>query len=181
MSAPRPDDIVYYVAVSLDGFIAGANDDISWLDPYPATDVNYDEFIAGIDGLVMGHRTYEIVRRLGDWPHGSRPTAVASRRPLANAPDGVFAIHGTPENMLAALRERGAEGRIWLEGGGDLAGQFLKAGLIDTLELGIIPVLLGRGVPLFGGAAMPKLDLQWAKALPSGIIHALYHLPHPPR
>jgi dihydrofolate reductase len=72
MAAPRNDDVVYYVAVSLDGFIAGANDDISWLDPYPATDVNYDEFIAGIDGLVMGRRTYEIVRSFGDWPHGSR-------------------------------------------------------------------------------------------------------------
>lgn len=173
-------DIVYYVAVSLDGFIAGANDDISWLDPYPATDVGYDEFIAGIDGLIMGRRTYEIVRRFGDWPHGSRPTAVASRRPLSNAPEAVFAVHGKPAEILAALRERGAKGRIWLEGGGDLAGQFLEAGLIDTLELGIIPVLLGRGVPLFGGVPVPHLDLQWAKTLPNGIIHAQYRLPHEP-
>jgi dihydrofolate reductase len=176
MDAPRPHDCVYYVAVSLDGFIAGANDDISWLDPYPATDVGYDEFIAGIDGLVMGRRTYEIVRRLGDWPYGPRPTAVATRRPLPDAPGGVFAIDGTPAEMLAALRERGAKGRIWLEGGGDLAGQFLNAGLIETLELGIIPVLLGKGVALFAGAPTPRLELQWAKALKNGIIHAQYHL-----
>jgi dihydrofolate reductase len=168
--------VVYYVAVSLDGFIAGANDDISWLDPYPATDIGYDEFIAAIDGLVMGRRTYEIVRRLGEWPYGSRPTAVASRRPLADAPEGVFAVHGTPAEMLAALETRGAGQHIWLEGGGDLAGQFLRDGLIDTLELGIIPVLLGHGVPLFGGAAVPKLKLQWAKPLPNGIIHANYRI-----
>jgi dihydrofolate reductase len=176
MSERPPSEIIYYVAVSLDGFIAGANDDISWLDPYPATDVGYDEFIAGIDGLIMGRRTYEIVRRMGDWPHGSRPTAVASRRPLADAPETVFTVRGEPAGILAALRERGVKGRIWLEGGGDLAGQFLTAGLIDTLELGIIPVLLGSGVPLFGGVACPKIELRWAKALGNGIVHAQYHL-----
>jgi dihydrofolate reductase len=172
-----PNECVYYVAVSLDGFIAGENDDISWLDPYPATDVGYDEFIAGVGGLVMGRRTYEIVRRMGDWPYGRRPTAVATRRALADAPEGVFAMDGTPAELLSALRDHRAKGRIWLEGGGDLSGQFLEAGLIDALELGIIPVLLGKGVALFGGVPLRHLELQWAKGLKHGIIHARYTLP----
>jgi dihydrofolate reductase len=174
VTAARSTTCVYYAAVSLDGFIAGPDDDISWLDPYPAEDVGYAGFIAGISGLVMGRRTYEIVMRLGDWPHGDRPTAVATRRPLDGAPPAVFAVAGTPREMLAALRARGADGRIWLEGGGDLAGQFLADGAIDEIELGVIPVLLGRGIPLFGGVARPHLALQWAKALPSGIVHVLY-------
>ncbi len=175
--ARRGGPCVYYVATSLDGFIAGENDDISWLDPYPATEVGYDQFIAGIDGLVMGRRTYEIARSFGEWPHASRPTAVATHRQLADPPPGVFAVDGPPQTMLDAVRTRGAEGRVWLEGGADLAGQFLAAGLIDELELGIIPVLLGRGVPLFGGTPCPRLDLKWAKALPNGIVHALYLVP----
>lgn len=167
----------YYVAVSLDGFIAGEDDDISWLDAYPATDVGYDEFVAGIDGIVMGRRTYEVVRRMGEWPYAGILTAVATRRSMPDLPDGVFTVEGTPAAILGALGERGAKKRVWLEGGGDLAAQFLAAGLVDTLEVGIIPTLLGRGVALFGGAAAPRLQLQWAKALASGILHARYTIP----
>jgi dihydrofolate reductase len=85
-------------------------------------------------------------------------------------------MEGSPAELLAALHKRGGRNRVWLVGGGDLAGQFLRAGLIDTLEIGIIPVLLGRGVPLFGGEPGPLLHLQWAKSLTSGIVHSLYNL-----
>src|SRR5690606_34384538 len=99
-----------------------------------------------------------------------------TRRPIADAPPSVFAMQGSPSELLEALHERGGRNRAWLVGGGDLAGQFLKAGLIDTLEIGIVPVLLGHGIPLFGGEPRPRLELQWAKGLPSGIVHALYDL-----
>jgi dihydrofolate reductase len=176
MAGSHPRECVYYVASSLDGFIAGENDDISWLDRYPATDANYDAFFASIDGLIMGRRTYRVIQRHPSWPYGSKPTVIATRRPIADAPPSVFAMEGSPSELLAALHERGGRTRAWLVGGGNLAGQFLKAGLLDTLELGIIPVLLGRGAPLFGATPLPRLELQWAKGLPSGIVHALYDL-----
>lgn len=169
---------VYYVAATLDGFIAGPNHEIDWLvNDYPAEEAGYDDFFARVTGIVMGRTTYDVIRRHPEWPYGKRPTLVATRRQLGDAPEGVFAFAGEPAAMLAALRARGAGGRIWLEGGGNLAGQFLAAGLIDEIELGIIPVLLGKGIPLFGGVDCPRLDLQWAKPLGSGIIHALYRLP----
>lgn len=174
----RDASCVYYVAATLDGIIAGPNDEIDWLvDDFPPEEAGFTEFFAGVSGIVMGRKTYDMVRRHSEWPYETRPTLVATRRPLGNAPEGVFAFSGEPAAMLEALRDRGARCLIWLEGGGDVAGQFLAAGLVDRLELAIIPVLLGSGIRLFGGVPCPKLQLERATPLPSGMVFAQYRLP----
>jgi len=172
-------DCVYYVAATLDGFIAGPNDELDWLtDNFSPEEADYAAFFARVSGIVMGRKTYEIARSLSaEWPYETRPTLVATRRRLSDAPEGAFAFSGKPGAMHEALRGRGAHGLIWLEGGGDLAGQFLAAGLVDRLDLAIIPVLLGSGIRLFGGVPCPRLRLERATPLPSGMVFAQYRLP----
>lgn len=170
-------ECVYYVAATLDGFIAGANGEIDWLvNDFAPEEAGYDAFFASVSGIIMGRKTYDAIRRHAQWPYQDRPTLVASRRAVTDAPRGVFAFSGTPAAMLAALRAHGARGRVWLEGGGGIAGQFLTVGLIDVLEVAIVPVLLGHGIPLFGGEAYPRFALEWARPLPSGMVHARYRL-----
>lgn len=172
----RP-SVIYMAAMSLDGFIARKDGSVDWLDAYPA-DAAYDfeGFLATVGGIVMGRDSYEVARRFGDWPYGAFPVAVATSRPLDQPPPGVTAVAGSPESILAALAGRMSGGRVWLFGGGRLAGSFLSAGLVDTIELGVIPVLLGEGIPAFGPAHRDRLALDFAKPLDNGVIHARWSL-----
>ena len=171
-------DAIYMFAMSLDGFIAREDGSFDWLDNYPANaDFDFDAFLASVTGIVMGRATYDVVRRHEEWPYGVYPTVVATRRPVADLPPGVEAMAGPPQLLVDNLRGRGATGRIWVFGGGDLARQFMDAGLLDTIETGIIPVILGSGIPAFGGMQPDRwLDLEFAKALKNGAVHARYRV-----
>lgn len=171
-------DVIYMFAMSLDGFIARPDGSVDWLDAFPAdAEFDFPAFEASVTGLVMGRETYEVVRRQPEWPYARWPVVVATRRPPADLPGDVETIDGSPADMLARLRRRGAAGRIWMFGGGALARQFMEAGLLDTVEVGIIPVVLGSGIPAFGGAQPDRwLDLEFAKGLKNGAIHARYRV-----
>ncbi len=139
-----------YIAVSLDGYIAGRHDELEWLPrPSDRDDFGYGEFLAGVDTLLMGHRTYEVVDRLGEWPYPAKACHVLTRHPglLAAAP-GVHFTDKTPADLLRELRQQ--PGRdIWLVGGGQLVQAFQQAGLIDDYMIALIPQLLGSGIPLW--------------------------------
>jgi len=169
-------DVIYMFAMSLDGFIAREDGSFDWLDAFPADDdFDFTAFMASLTGIVMGRTSYEAARRSPEWPYAAHPTLVATTRPPSDLPDNVEAMAGSPAELLEALRRRGANGRIWMFGGGDLARQFMDAGLLDTIEIGIIPVVLGSGIPAFGGAQPDRwLDLEFAKPLKNGAIHARY-------
>ena len=169
-----PEAVIYMFAMSLDGFVARANGSFDWLDKYPAdADFDFDEFLLSISGVVMGRGTYDVVRRDERWDYGRWPVTVATSRPVEGLPDNAEAHRGTPRDLLANLRARGADGRIWLLGGGNLARQFLDDGLLDMVEIGIIPVIIGSGVPAFGGAQPDRwLDLEFARPLANGAVHA---------
>lgn len=169
-------DVIYMFAMSLDGFIARPDGSFDWLEAFPAdADFDFDAFLASVTGIVMGRGSYEAARRGGGWDYGRWPTVVATGRGVDDLPDNAQAVSGTPADMLAALRLQGAEGRIWLFGGGDVARQFLEAGLLDTIEVGIIPVILGAGLPAFGGNQPDRwLDLKFSRALANGAMHLRY-------
>ena len=125
----------------------------------------------------MGRGTYDVTRRDGRWDYAKWPCVVATSRPVEDLPDNAEVLAGTPAELVARLRERGADGRIWMFGGGELARQFLDAGLLDTIETGIIPIVLGAGIPAFGGAQPDRwLDLDFAKPLANGAIHAKWRV-----
>ncbi|MBX3569962.1 MAG: dihydrofolate reductase [Rhizobiaceae bacterium] len=169
-------DIIYMFAMSLDGFIARPDGSFDWLADFPAdADFDFDAFLGSVTGIVMGRASYEAARRDGRWDYAGWPTVVATNRPVDDLPGNVRAVAGRPAELVADLRERGATGRIWLFGGGDLVRQFLEAGLLDTIEVGVIPVIIGSGLPAFGGAQPDRwLNLEFSNALANGAIHLRY-------
>jgi dihydrofolate reductase len=141
-----------FIATSLDGFIARPNGDLDWLhgDGTEGGPHGYDEFIATVDALVIGRKTYETVLAFETWPYGGKPVFVLSTRALAAAPPGAVVEHmsGDPVEIVSRLAARGI-GHIYVDGGITIQ-RFLCAGLIQRLILNRIPVLIGAGIPLFG-------------------------------
>ncbi len=163
----------YYGATSLDGFIADENNSLDWLmqgDEAPET--SYPEFIRDVGALAMGSTTYEWVRRhlveaasdspgaAEEWPY-SQPCWVFSSReqtPIAGA-DLRF-VCGDVRPIHAEMVEAAAGKNVWIVGGGDLAGQFHDAGLLNELIIQIAPATLGAGAPLLPRRiAFPPLTL----------------------
>lgn len=170
-------EVIYYVAATLDGFIAGPGGELDWLHPFEqaGTDYGLADFMAGVDGLVMGRTTYGVARSFGDWPYGERPAWVLSHQSPptdGTLPPGVLWGAAQPRELVAQWVARDLK-QVWLVGGGQLAGQFLRAGLVRHLMLATIPVTLGGGLPLWG-APGPMAPQHWAldahQAYPSGVL-----------
>ena len=166
----------YQVAVSLDGFIAGPNGEFDWIVMDPAID--FAALFKEFDTAVMGRKTYEVLTAQGG--HGAMPgldVVVFSRTLPAAAHRGVRIFNDDPREIVSALKSK--PGRdIWLYGGGALFRSLLDAGLVDTVEVAVIPVLLGAGVPLLPPGASTKLVLADQKTLPtSGIVVLSYSVP----
>ncbi|MGB3501287.1 MAG: dihydrofolate reductase family protein [Mesorhizobium sp.] len=167
-------ELIYMFAMSLDGFIARPNGSFDWLENFPAdADYDFDAFLNSIDGIVMGRGSYEAAK--DRWEYSRWPTAIATSRAIDDLPDNAEAVAGTPDDLIASLRRRGANGRIWMFGGGDLARRFFDAGLLTTVEIGLIPVILGTGIPAFGGEQPDRwLKLDFARPLANGSVHLRY-------
>ena len=166
----------YQVAVSLDGFIAGPNGDYDWIVMDPSID--FAALFKEFDTAVMGRKTYEVLTAQGG--HGAMPgldVVVFSRTLPAAAYPGVRIFNDDPREIVVALKAK--PGRdIWLYGGGALFRSLLDAGLVDTVEVAVMPVLLGAGVPLLPPGAATKLELADQKTLPvSGIVALAYSVP----
>ena len=148
--AMKKTTVVYAVASSLDGYIAAEDGGVDWLHASMVKGESYDldTFTSSIDGLVMGSRTYEAALAMGGFMGGSKPSWVCSKRPL-KAGKGVTVTAGQPRDVVQQLAAHGVK-RAWLFGGGELAASFLEQGLIDEVSIGMMPVVLGSGVPLFG-------------------------------
>lgn len=170
---PAVKRIRYQVACSLDGYIAGPDDDFDWITPEPAFD--FEALTAQFDTLLMGRRTYEVVRASGvDFPE--KRIVVASRSLRPEDHPGIEVIS---ENLEARVRELRAEPGldIWLYGGGQLFAQLLEWGLVDTVEPAIIPILLGGGLPFLPApAARRRLDLLRSRSYPSGMVLLEYEV-----
>ncbi len=145
-----------FVGVSLDGFIARPNGDLDWLmgeGGGDSAEYGYNEFIADIDAIVMGRRTFEKVLTFDKWYYGGKRVAVLSNRPLdlslARDRGGVVELMGgSPTETVSKLAASGAR-RLYIDGGITIQ-QFLRAGLIHRLIISRLPVLIGEGIPLFG-------------------------------
>jgi dihydrofolate reductase len=139
-----------FVGTSLDGFIARANGDFDFLPPGGGEPHGYDEFMATVDALVIGRKTFETVLTLATWPYGGKPVFVLSTRPLAPTPPGaaVERMSGAPADIVSQLAARGFL-HVYVDGGITIQ-RFLQAGLIQRLVITRVPVLIGDGIPLFG-------------------------------
>lgn len=166
----------YQVAVSLDGFIAGPNGEYDWIVMDPAID--FAAMFREFDTAVMGRKTYEVVNRDGHMAMMAGVECVVFSRTLpASSTPGLRVVADEPATVVAALK--GQPGKdIWLYGGGEIFATLLAAGLVDTVELAVIPVLLGAGVPLLPAGRVTPLVLCDHKVLPgSGIVALAYAVP----
>jgi dihydrofolate reductase len=166
----------YQVAVSLDGFIAGPNGEYDWIVMDPSID--FGALFKEFDTAVMGRKTYEVLTAQGG--NGAMPgldVVVFSRTLPATVHRGVRIINDDPDKFVAGLKAK--PGRdIWLFGGGALFRSLLDAGLVDSVEVAVVPVLLGAGVPLLPPGASTTLVLADQKTLPvSGIVALSYSVP----
>lgn len=180
----------YYTAASLDGFIATEDHSLEWLFPLgDIADTGYAGFIAQVGALAMGASTYEWMLRHAaqvqaevgaSWPY-AQPTWVFTHRDLPVVPNAdirfargdVRPVHAA---MLAAARGR----NLWVVGGGDLAGQFHDAGLLDELIVQVGSVTLGQGRPLFPRRLThPPLVLTSVRQVGTGFAELRYRVPRP--
>ncbi len=170
--------VQYYTATSLDGFIATADDDVSWLDLLPQpTPSTYEGFIAGIGAIVMGRSTYDFLAdwmaKGNDWPY-KQPTWVFTNRP-ADAPEAdVRFVKGPVDEHMKDIQAAAGDKNIWLCGGGDLVGQFFDGGFLDEIHVHIASATLGSGKPLLPRAIIGRLHLRSARAMGEGFAELIY-------
>lgn len=163
----------YQVACSLDGFIAGPQEEFDWITPEPSFD--FEALHEQFDTLLMGRRTYKIVRAMGEKFLGKQVIVASRSLRQEDHPD----VEVVSEGLEARVRElRVQPGRdIWLYGGGDLFSQLLAWNLVDTVEPAIIPILLGGGVPLLASHGVRRrLTFIGQRAYPSGMVLLEYEV-----
>ena len=165
-----------FIGASVDGFIARPNDDLDFLPEGGGEPHGYDEFMASVDALVIGRKTFEKVLTFEAWPYGDKRVVVLSSRPLDLSAGGkgiVEQMAGAPAEIVSQLAASGAN-HLYIDGGITIQ-EFLRAGLIERLIITRVPVLIGQGVPLFG--ALPHditLRHVATRHYPSGLVQSEY-------
>ncbi len=163
-----------FIASSLDGYIATADDRLDFLDEsvVEGEDYGYDSFIGDVDALAMGRGTYDFISHIDPLPFGDRPVFVFTSHPPAPR-GGVEFVQLTPLQAVKLWEERGLQ-HVYVDGG-QLISAFLAAGLIDDMLLTTAPVLLGKGRPLFNPIeSCSKWKLDDVQMFPSGMVNRRY-------
>jgi dihydrofolate reductase len=166
-----------FVGTSLDGFIAREDGSFDFLPQGGGEEHGFTKFFASVQALLLGRKTYETALGFGSWPYGRKPVFVLSSRPLAPAPRGAAVEHlsGSPDGIWAVLESRGIE-HVYVDGGATIQA-FLDAGLIQRLTITRVPVLIGRGIPLFGPTSRDILLRHLrTRSYPSGLVSSEYEV-----
>jgi dihydrofolate reductase len=167
-----------FIGTSVDGFIARTNGDFDFLPPDGGEPHGYAEFMASVDVLVIGRKTFETVLTLAAWPYGDKRVVVLSSLPLdLSAAHGgiVEQMAGPPAEIVSRLAASGAR-HLYVDGGITIQ-RFLRAGLIQRIIITRVPVLIGDGIPLFGTLPSDiRLHHIATQHYPSGLVKTEYHI-----
>ncbi len=167
-----------FIAMSIDGYIAQPDGDISFLDEMnqEGEDYGYSAFIETVDTVLLGRKTYEKIQSMGiESPYGDRAVHVITRTPRVNSGKTTF-YSGDLNELVTALKSKSGK-NIYCDGGAEIVQQLLSLDLIDEITISIIPVLLGEGIRLFSDHFQEKkLKLTESKSFEKGLVQLHYRL-----
>lgn len=165
--------VIAYVAVSLDGYIAADDGSVGFLEQFGIDEYGFHEFFDSVDAVVMGSLTYEQILGFG-WPYGDTPGLVLTTRDLITPEGPTISFSKEPTGLAIRNYARTFERRIWIVGGGKVITEGLREGAVDVLEVYVMPVALGSGVPLFASPYSGRLDLAESQTFSNGVVKLVY-------
>jgi len=168
-------EVVLYIAMSLDGYIADEKDDLGFLSvvEMKGEDYGYSDFINTVDTVIMGRKTYQKTLTFGEFPHKTRKCYVVSRS-ITGKDENVEFYNGDLTVMIKNLKEKNGK-NIFIDGGAEVVNQLMKLHLIDKYIISIVPIFIGKGISLFNnGRQEENLKLIRSETFPSGLVQLWY-------
>lgn len=167
-------EVRLFSATSLDGFVADEEGDAEWLEAYKPRILTASGFMEKIGAVVMGRRTFELIRAFGDWPYSGRRAYILTSQELWDLPENtVFVREGMGAAIQAAREATNKD--VWVAGGAVTMQSALEDGFIDTIEICVLPVVLGSGLSLLNGLEQrAELMFDGMEVFPDGIVKLRY-------
>lgn len=167
--------VVLYVTTSLDGFLYGLNDDVSWLEPFKEIERADTEFFSSVGAALEGVKTYNILLKRG--LQHDFPTLVMTREIPPESPQNPPNVEFTKEDITEVLnkaKQKAGDKNIWVAGGANIAQQLISLGLLDEIHLTLVPIFVGDGTRLFANVHPGTLTLQSIKQADKGAAYLVY-------
>lgn len=170
--------VILYIASSLDGYIAGNNDDLSFLSlvQTEGEDYGYAEFYKTVDMVIMGRKTFDwVAKKISGLPHPDKKTYIMTRTKRQNIGNTEFYTGDLKELILILKNQKGKN--IFCDGGSEIVNELLQNNLLDEMIISIIPVLLGNGTRLFKDSrTLQNVNHLNTKSFPSGLVQVHYSI-----
>lgn len=165
-------DTVFFQALSEDGFVTDANGSANWQGPFFIPELGFHDFIAGVSAVILSRGNYEKIAAGGRWPFGALPGFVSSKTPLADIGAPVTAFDDE-QDLVSAARATG-DGTIWMQGDTALALRLIDAGLIERMELFVMPLALGTGSEYIGPETLARFQAGASQTFSNGVVRTSY-------
>lgn len=175
-------NVVLYIATSLDGYIATEDGGVAWLDQFNdggGEDFGYSAFQDTVGAVIMGGKTYRQVLGFGEWSYQNLPSYIVTSQPLAEHPDAdVRRFEGDFGALVQTIKAE-TDKDIFFVGGAQLIKAFVEQDLIDSYRIFVMPVMLGKGIPLFAELnSIQAVTLTDTRTFPQGVVELRYTVQH---
>jgi len=166
-------EVVFYQAVSNDGFVTDKNGSSTWQGPYFIPELGFHDFITGVASVILARSIYDRIVANGTWPYGEIPGIVATDQPLTDFAAPIIAAPDDPTALITAAQEA-RPGLAWIVGDTALATRMITADLVTRAELFVIPLALGTGTEYLHPDTLARLDLVDKHTFTNGVVRLTY-------
>ncbi len=169
---------ILYIAISEDGFVAGEDNNLDFLNPYQGgeEDYGYTNFINSVGCILVGRKTYDVVVNMGYPYHPEKMVYVVTRQSRTSSSEKLLFFDGNLRKLINEIKSS-QNLNIYCDGGAELAQSLIAADLIDEMILSVVPIQLHHGTLLFQGGLVPnQFSLKSKQAYPNGLVQSLYVL-----